>query len=98
MTTKKTPRLLLSVLDNYGGHPFDEVFDLVMPIYAAQDVRSAYELTKQLAIVIWGGADISPSIYDQKPNRWTGAEERMSSRDAIEVSIAKQAIELGIPI
>ena len=45
-------------------------------------------------MVLWGGADISPSIY--------GHENVMShpspNRDKVEVPITKRAIELGIPI
>jgi hypothetical protein len=77
-------KVLLSALDNYGGHPFEELFDVVFPAYGAPDVRSCFELTKNCVVVIWGGADISPSI--------------LSRRDALEVEIANEAIKLGIPI
>lgn len=95
---EKQPTVLLSVLDNYGGDPFDECFDIVFPCYGVKDLVAADELTDRLAVVIWGGADISPSIYGQIANIHTMAENTMSSRDEIEVSIAEKAIELGIPL
>ena len=30
----KPIKLVLSALDNYGGHPFDEIADVVMSVYA----------------------------------------------------------------
>lgn len=88
----------MSVLDNYGGHPFDEVFDHVLPCYGLKDVEAVLELTDRCAAVIWGGADISPTIYGQKPNARTGAGEDLSERDYHEVTIAKKCIESGIPV
>lgn len=102
MTEKKKHSILLSVLDNYGAHPFDEIFDVVFPIYAGKDVDAAFEVAKEtgsrIATIIWGGADISPTIYGQKPNPHTGATTNLSSRDEIEVAVGRRCIELGIPV
>lgn len=49
-------------------------------------------------LILHGGADISPSLYGQKPGKFTGADEELSPRDLSEVLLAKRAIELGIPI
>lgn len=49
-------------------------------------------------LILHGGADISPSLYGQKPSIRTGATDELSTRDLSEVLLAKRAIELGIPI
>lgn len=79
----------------YGtGHvsPFDQVFEqgqLVTP----------EEITNDLAaLVIWGGEDISPSIYNHAVSSYTGAFEALSRRDRIEVDAARRCIGLGIPL
>lgn len=102
MTEKKSKSILLSVLDNSDAYPFDRTFDVVFPIYAAKDVDAAYEVAKEtqskIALIIWGGQDISPTIYGQKPNKHTGAGTNLSSRDEIEVGCGKKAIDHGIPV
>jgi anthranilate/para-aminobenzoate synthase component II len=95
---KEEHTVLLSALDNYGGHPFDHVFDVVFPCYGADEVQAAYDLVKRSAVIIWGGADISPTIYNQPPNKYCGAGEKLSRRDQMEVEIAYKAMELGLPI
>jgi GMP synthase-like glutamine amidotransferase len=53
---------------------------------------------KVQALVIWGGADISPSIYGEPVGPKTGASEDLSFRDRIEVTAVKAAISVGIPL
>jgi GMP synthase-like glutamine amidotransferase len=53
---------------------------------------------KASALVLWGGEDISPGIYKQRPSRETWAEKTMSVRDFIEVSLVKTALKMDIPI
>lgn len=96
--SEKNPTVLLSALDGYGGAPFDEIFDIVWPVYGAKDVKDAASLSDRCAVVIWGGADISPTIYGQQPNQRCDATAELSDRDKLEVEIARKAIELGIPI
>jgi gamma-glutamyl-gamma-aminobutyrate hydrolase PuuD len=50
------------------------------------------------AVVIWGGADISPSIYGEKPSLYSGASEELSYRDRVEKEVCEAAITTGIPI
>lgn len=96
--SEKKPTILMSALDNYGGYPFSELFDHCIGTYGEKDVDTVAALTDRLALIIWGGANISPSIYNQKPNKYTGAGEELSLRDSLEVQMAKRAIALGIPI
>lgn len=49
-------------------------------------------------LILHGGADISPSIYNHPVSRYTQADKHLSTRDTSEVLLAKKAIELGIPI
>lgn len=97
MSKKQT--ILLSALDNYGGHPFSEVFDHVLPVYGANDIAAIAQMDDiQLALIIWGGADISPSIYGHRVSKYTGATQYPSSRDMLEIALAEKAIDLQIPI
>lgn len=49
-------------------------------------------------LVLHGGADISPSIYNQPVSKYTHATATPSIRDEREVALAKRAIKMGIPI
>lgn len=49
------------------------------------------------ALVLWGGEDISPWFYDEKPV-YTSAPQFPSKRDASEAAICKVAAEVGIPV
>jgi gamma-glutamyl-gamma-aminobutyrate hydrolase PuuD len=49
-------------------------------------------------LILHGGADISPSIYNHPMSKYTHADTSMSARDLSEVLLARRAIELGIPI
>ena len=50
-------------------------------------------------VVIWGGEDISPSIYGQKPNKYMSKRtEELSHRDILEIEAAKLAIRNNWPI
>lgn len=67
---------------------FDEYFRVTEP----------KELDKDSAVVVWGGQDISPSLYNKPVGRFTDASEEPSWRDTIEWNLMKEALELGIPI
>lgn len=89
----KKSLILYSALDNYGGYPFLEQFDAFKPVYGGKELGKG-----DGCVVIWGGGDISPTIYGQKPAKYCGADEKLSRRDELEVEIAKAAIANGIPI
>lgn len=48
-------------------------------------------------VILWGGEDISPSIYNQKP-KFTSASPKPSERDALEIEYARFAIKNKMPI
>lgn len=89
----KPVSFLYSALDNYGGYPFSELFDAVVPVYMPHDIFS-----ENGCLILWGGEDISPSIYGQRPGTRTSAGKEISSRDQLELNLAGEAIKNGIPI
>jgi gamma-glutamyl-gamma-aminobutyrate hydrolase PuuD len=61
-------------------------------------IRDPEDFTKDMKLLILhGGEDISPSIYGEVPV-YTGAPEKPSPRDEIEMCLVKRAWELGIPV
>src|SRR3990167_3250317 len=85
--------ILASALYNEQS-PFTELFNQTT-IETPEDL---VEL-KPDALVIWGGEDISPKIYGQKPAiRWTSATAKLSIRDKLEIALANQAVKMRIPI
>lgn len=61
-------------------------------------VESPDELQEPGILILHGGEDISPSLYNHGLSHLTRASSTPSYRDTIEVNLAKQAIKLGIPI
>lgn len=60
-------------------------------------VSSPEDLKKVKSLVIWGGEDISPSIYNQRPAH-TKAPETPSLRDRLEMELVNEAVRRGLPI
>lgn len=56
------------------------------------------QLTKHGALLLHGGADISPSLYGQKANSYCYAKNTPSDRDKKELAFIDRALDLGIPI
>lgn len=73
--------------------PFDALYKAGMQVTPA-DIRAG----KVDALIIWGGGDISPTIYNEPLGPRTGAGITLSHRDHIEVDACKAAIEMDIPI
>lgn len=73
--------------------PFDALFPLGKRV-EPDDILAG----KIDALVIWGGEDISPSLYGEKPNKYTGANNYLSHRDKVEVTTMNAAIATGTPI
>jgi hypothetical protein len=70
---------------NNGSH-FAELADEVRVIKNASDITSDL-----VAVVFWGGTDISPSLYGEKPNNYCEAGNLPSKRDQMELSIMREA-------
>lgn len=89
----KPLKFLYSALDNYGGYPFADLFDVVQGVYKPDDM-----VMQNSCLIIWGGGDISPGIYGQHSCSRTAALDTPSSKDQLELNLAGRAIKMGIPI
>jgi len=58
-------------------------------------VRHPDQMVEDGVLVLWGGEDINPDIYNHPRHPFTG---RASPRDDVEVALAKHAIDKGMPI
>jgi putative glutamine amidotransferase len=58
-------------------------------------VRHPNEIVEEGVLVLWGGEDINPDIYNHPRHPFTGSP---SNRDIVEVHLAQYAIDNGIPI
>lgn len=67
------------------------------PDYEKVEVNLEDEIDDKGILIIWGGADIHPSLYD-RPNYASHVGEIIGHRDRIEVGLMARAIELGLPI
>jgi putative glutamine amidotransferase len=74
-----------------GMGPFGALFN------SAVNLARVSSLQGLDAVILWGGADISPSLYDEQPYGYSGPH-RPSSRDTFEWSIIAHALEAKIPI
>lgn len=84
---------LYSSLDSYGGYPFNILWPDVKHITDAVEFERGPGI-----LVLWGGEDISPSIYGEKPGIFTGADDRPSPRDYDEIDMYVEAVNRGYPI
>lgn len=71
--------------------PFDELFT------GSRNLVYAENLDGVDALVLWGGSDISPSLYGEHPYTFSGPLEP-SERDMFEWELIRQAVAKGIPI
>jgi len=62
------------------------------------NVKHPNQLTKDGALLLHGGGDISPSIYNQEPNSHCHAGNRPSQRDLEEIEFVNQALKMELPI
>ena len=61
-------------------------------------IGSLEQLKNDGVLVLWGGEDISPALYNQIPIKETSALSVPSRRDSFEVACALWAIENNMPI
>lgn len=76
-----------------GIHPFNR-FGLFSGSITA---KLPTDLEDADALVVWGGADIHPSLYNDV-NTHSGVGSEPSIRDTLEWDLMKQAVKQGIPI
>jgi GMP synthase-like glutamine amidotransferase len=73
--------------------PFDQVWESSLLVKPSDILEGKVD-----GLVIWGGADISPTIYGEPVGPRTGAGVELSYRDKIEVAAVEAAIKMGIPL
>jgi anthranilate/para-aminobenzoate synthase component II len=71
--------------------PFQHIFDYGV------NLRYASNLNAVDAILLWGGSDISPMLYDEHPYKLSGPPTP-SERDVFEWELMRQAKLRGIPM
>lgn len=72
------------------SHPFDELVD------AVEQVNTPDQLTNEDSIlVVWGGADINPTLYNHSSSRTTYPGGK---RDVLEWALMKTAVAKNIPV
>lgn len=74
--------------------PFDRRYDAGL-LVSPQEIKDGADID---ALVIWGGEDISPSIYNAPVSSRTYAPNAPSRRDRIEMDACFAAIARGIPL
>lgn len=85
-------RLVSAIWKEY--HPFDHL----RHVDSLGQARSSEDLKEGDILVVWGGEDIHPSLYDRPKSRYSGAGNRVSNRDIIEWSLMARARALKVPI
>ena len=85
-------RLVSAIYDEF--YPFDSLKDWTDQIHTS----NPEDLKEGDTLIVWGGADISPSLYNKPKAKQTWADDRPSRRDAIEWALMQRAKELGCEI
>lgn len=87
---------ILGVLEhgNADGFPFTDCFDGIENIRTVKDFRA----TNVSAVLYWGGTDVSPSLYGERPNSFNQAGHNPSARDLIEWTLMNECKRFGIPM
>lgn len=75
-------------------YPFDmmDIFDSKI------NTRNPDDLQPGDVLIVWGGEDISPALYNRPKSIHTGAGDQPSFRDQIEWNLMQRAKAIGIPI
>ena len=76
-----------------GEYPFGNIFETVTTVINPDEM-----VEDNSVLIIWGGGDISPTLYNHGVSKLTGASEDPSGRDLYELDLARHAVDRGIPI
>lgn len=99
MVTAMTINSKVLSLGHVGmGTGYVEPFDVIYTTSERVDAEAIKKGADIDALVIWGGEDISPSLYNERASRFTGAGPLPSRRDIVERDACLAAIDRGIPI
>lgn len=78
---------------HYPFHGFEKLLSASMTTALAPE-----DLKKQDLLVVWGGQDISPTLYGHPVNKRTHAYVELSERDKVEWGLMQEAVRQQIPI
>lgn len=81
---------LYSAVYGGDGYPFHAIAKEVKGVQRPEELENP-----DSALIVWGGSDISPSLYNHPESTHTYPGGR---RDFIEWALMKRAIEMGMPI
>ena len=73
-------------------------FDLYFTEAEKHSTTSPEDLREGDILIVWGGGDISPTLYGRAVSTYTGASSKLSQRDQIEWDMMQRAKELGCAI
>lgn len=76
-----------------SGYPFDQLFTEVREVTPPQIMNGEVD-----ALVIWGGSDISPTLYGEPASAHSQSYAVLSHRDQVETALFDAAHISGIPI
>jgi putative glutamine amidotransferase len=76
--------------------PFEILFKETVVV--GLDKVASFEFSKNDVVLLGGGEDISPSLYNQQPNRYTHAGAELSNRDKYERYAFNQATKVGAKV
>lgn len=89
-------KILYSV--KFGTYPGEKKDPFIPSFSKVKTIISADEITNMnSAVVLWGGEDINPSIYNQRDVSTT-TNRQLSQRDLLESNIVDFCIENNIPL
>lgn len=77
-----------------GYYPFDRI----KGVNILTSTSNPDDLRPNDILVVWGGADIHPSLYKQPLSKFSGAYKHPSQSDIIEWNLMRQAVIMNIPI
>lgn len=75
------------------GYPFNSLGE-VISVYDSKEFEK-HSPAKGDVLIIWGGADIHPSLYN-RPNVASHVGIKPSVRDIVEVGLMEKAVDIGI--
>lgn len=76
-----------------GEYPFKAIFEQVTTVMKPEQISN-----EKAVLVLWGGGDISPTLYNHQCSSRTQMGSQLSYRDIVECELANKAVSMGIPI
>lgn len=61
-------------------------------------IKRPEQIERHHVLLLHGGEDISPAIYNEDPNNFCFADREPTPRDLCEITFITQAVKMGVPI